>query len=332
MSVLGGQSRRGSALHDPGRLAELQRLRVLDTPPEPDFDSIATLAAAVMRSPVAAVNLVDDERHYTKAIAGLPEAAGGSVPNDLSFCAATVTTADGVLVIEDTRADPQWREHDLVVGDPQVGFYAGVAVMSRGERVGVVCAFGTEPRAVYDAEREALAAVAAQDEAQLELRTHAAELREMAVTDQLTGLPNRALLLDRLDVALRTRAVPGVQVGVLFCDVDDFKTVNDTLGHDAGDRVLRNVAELLSSAMRAGDTVARIGGDEFAAVCPRLGGTSELEALVARIAYAVAEPSALGQVGLSVGAVLARPDEDAGSVLCRADAAMYADKARLPAA
>lgn len=86
------------ALADARRLAELQRLRILDTPLEADYDAIAGLGAAILRSPVAAVNLVDDERHFTKAIVGMPEAIGGSVPNDISFCAATVTSPDGILV------------------------------------------------------------------------------------------------------------------------------------------------------------------------------------------------------------------------------------------
>lgn len=316
-----------AVLDDPRRLAELERLRILDTPPEADFDTIAMLGAAILRSPVAAVNFVDGERHYTKAVVGMPEAAGGSVPNDLSLCAATISTHDGVLVVEDTHADPHWSDHDLVVGGPEVGFYAGVAVASRGERVGVVCAFGSKPRPVSEAERAALIALAGQAGAQLELRAHAAELREMAVTDPLTRLPNRELLMDRLEVALATRAEPSSQVGVLFCDVDAFKVINDTLGHEAGDRVLCHVAERLSGAMRAGDTVGRMAGDEFVVVCPQLGGQAELDALVARIDAAFAEPSSVGPVGVSVGAILARAGEDPADVLRRADAAMYADKA-----
>ena len=152
------------------------------------------------------------------------------------------------------------------------------------------------------------------------------------VTDPLTGLPNRALLMDRLEVALATRAEPSSQVGVLFCDVDAFKSVNDTRGHEAGDRVLCHVADRLSSAMRVGDTVARMAGDEFVAVCPQLGGQAELDALVARIHAAVAQPSADGAIRLSVGAVLARPGEAVADVLRRADAAMYAEKARLATA
>jgi len=321
-----------TALGSAPRIAELERLRILDTAPEADYDAIATLGAAILRTPIAAMNLVDANRHFTKAIVGVPDAVGGSVPNEFSFCAETILTPEGVLVIEDTHADPLWCDHPLVVGGPQVGFYAGVAVVSRGERVGVVCGFGSEPRPVSDGERAALVALAQQTASQLRLRLHAAELHDLAVTDSLTGLPNRGLLMDRLEVALVARPQDGSRVGVLFCDVDDFKTINDTQGHEAGDRMLCRVGDSLTSAMRAGDTVARIAGDEFVAVCPRLAGQRDLDAMVARVAAAIAEPSPAGQVGVSIGAVLSQPGENATEVLRRADAAMYAQKAQLPAA
>ena len=315
-------------LGDPRRLAELRRLRILDTPPEADYDAIVTLGAAILRSPIAAVNLVDAERHFTKTIVGMPAALGGSVPNDISFCAATIVSSDGFLVVEDTHADVDWCDHPLVLGGPQVGFYAGAAIVSRGERVGVVCAFGSDPRPVSEGERSALMALAQQAASQMELRVHAAELHDLAVTDPLTGLPNRGLLMDRLDVALAARPVDGSRVGVLFCNVDEFKAVNDAWGHEAGDRMLCHVAERLDSVMRAGDTVARIAGDEFVAVCPNLRGQRDLDAVVARTAAVIAGPSPVGQVGLSIGAVLARPGEDARKVLGRADAAMYTRKAQ----
>jgi diguanylate cyclase (GGDEF)-like protein len=322
----------GTALRDARRVAELERLRILDTAPEADYDAIATLGAAILRAPVAAVNLVDGERHFTKAIVGMPDAVGGSVPNELSFCAETIMTPEGVLVIEDTHADPQWCDHPLVVGEPRVGFYAGVAVVSRGQRVGVVCSFGNEPRAVSESERAALVALARQTGSQLQLRVHAAEMRDLAVTDSLTGLPNRSLLMDRLEIALAARSQEGSRVGVLFCDVDRFKAINDTWGHDAGDRVLCWIGERLTSAMRAGDTVARIAGDEFVAVCPGLTGQLDLDAVVARVTAATAQPSPIGPVGVSIGAVLSRTGDDAAQVLRRADAAMYLQKAPLVAA
>ena len=149
-----------SSLDEHRRLSALRDLAILDTAPESDYDDLATLAASVCNSPVAAVNFIDDKRHFTKAIAGMPVAEGGSVPNHLSFCAATVASPEGLLVVGDTGADARWREHPLVTDGPRIGFYAGVSIMSRGERIGVVCAFGSEPREVIDAEHTALLTVA----------------------------------------------------------------------------------------------------------------------------------------------------------------------------
>ncbi len=321
---------RADVLQDPGRLAELDALGILDTAPEADFDDLAALAAAVCRSPVAAVNFVDGTRHFSKAVAGLPGASGTSVPNELSFCAATVRTPGGVLVVPDTHADERWREHPMVLDGPRVGFYAGVTISSRGAPVGVVCAFGEQPRTVTPQERLALTTLARQAERQLGLRRRSEELRGLALSDPLTGLANRRLLTDRLEQALIERGRTGDEVGVVFCDVDDFKGVNDRFGHEAGDRLLCDVAGALRAVARETDTVARIAGDEFVLVCPHVDGEEGLRALAGRLARETAEqpPMADGTPPprLSIGAVLARPGESAAEVLRRADVEMYRGK------
>ena len=315
-----------SSLNDARRLSELRDLAILDTPPEPDYDDLASLAAAVCRTPFAAVNFVDDKRHFTKAIVGMPEAEGGSISNEQSFCAATLVTAEGVLVVPDTHADERFSEHPLVAGGPQFGFYAGASIVSRGQRVGVLCAYDSEPREVTGAERAALEKLARQAAGQLELRRRNAQLRDLAVTDPLTGLANRTLLLDRLEIALAGRERSGGEVGVLFGDVDDFKAVNDRHGHQMGDRVLCDLADDISTKVRAVDTVARIAGDEFVVVCPDVTG-SELDGIVERIARSKRLlPDGSPAPRFSVGAVIAARDDTAASVLERGDVAMYADK------
>lgn len=319
------------SLRSSRRVAELRALAILDTPPEADYDDLAALAAAVCRSPVAAVNFVDDERHFTKAIVGAPEAGGVSVANELSFCAATIQTPEGMLVVADTHADERWRDHPLVMHGPQVGFYAGASIVSRGQRVGVVCAFWSESREVTDPERAALTALARQAAGNLELRRRNAELHNLAVTDALTGLANRTLLLDRLDLALADCDRTGAEMGVLFCDVDDFKAVNDRFGHEAGDRLLCDIAARLQAESRETDTVARIAGDEFVLVCSRLRSQAELDAVAERVVGAAHQQGRMSDgspaPGISVGAVVARHGERPADVLRRADAAMYDAKA-----
>jgi diguanylate cyclase (GGDEF)-like protein len=328
----GTREGRPGVLGDARRLAALRELAILDTPAESDFDDVARLAAAVCRSPVAAVNFVDGERHFTKAVVGMPEALGGSVRNDLSFCAATVQSRDGVLAIPDTRTDDHWRDHPMVAGGPGLGFYMGASIHSAGERVGVVCAFGTEPRTVTAQDREALVTLARQVERHLEVRRRNTELRDLALTDPLTGLANRTLLYDRLQHALAHRSRVGRGVGVLYCDVDDFKGINDRLGHEEGDALLCDIAATLRSVARASDTVARIAGDEFVIVCPHVDHQSDLDTVRTRLEEAIAWQRPLRDGSppprVSVGAVLADPGDSAADILRRADHAMYGAKRR----
>ena len=129
------------------RAAVLRDLAVLDTPPEPAYDDLARLASACCNSEIAALNFVDDERHWTKAIVGVEGGQGTSVSADVSFCAATVATDSGFLRLSDTATSDEWREHPFVTGPPFVRFYAGASIVVSGEAVGVVCVFGDEPRA-----------------------------------------------------------------------------------------------------------------------------------------------------------------------------------------
>ncbi len=159
-------------LHDPRRLADLRALAILDTPPERDYDDLAAMAAARTGSRIAAVNLVDDERHFTKAITGSPGSVGQSVAADESFCAAALREPDGLLLVPDTTSDPRFADHPSVTGGAGVGFYMGAAIVLDDQRVGVVCAFGPEPREIEPRDRTALVELADQAAAQLRLRKH----------------------------------------------------------------------------------------------------------------------------------------------------------------
>jgi diguanylate cyclase (GGDEF)-like protein/PAS domain S-box-containing protein len=158
-------------------------------------------------------------------------------------------------------------------------------------------------------------------------------LVHLAHHDVLTGLPNRKLLRDRLDTAVTRAQRYDERVAVLFVDLDGFKRVNDTLGHDAGDRVLQVVGERLRGQVRASDTVARIGGDEFVVLLPGVGSISNAERVARKVLSSIAE--VIGHAGHemfvtpSVGIALF-PDHGRGSddLLRHADQAMYQAKAR----
>jgi diguanylate cyclase (GGDEF)-like protein len=166
----------------------------------------------------------------------------------------------------------------------------------------------------------------------IERREQAEEqLRHMALHDQLTGLANRQLFYERLSHAIDTHARGDETIAVLFIDLDGFKQINDARGHHAGDVVLTTIAERLRVGLRTGDTVARFGGDEFAAVLESLVGIAEARAAAERIIADVREPIDVGGVpavvSASIGVAIHRPGAGADDVIREADAAMYSAKA-----
>lgn len=156
------------------------------------------------------------------------------------------------------------------------------------------------------------------------------ELRDMAARDPLTGLANRRALTDRLHEAQGRRRSGDGEIGLVYLDLDRFKSINDTHGHDLGDRVLVETAARLLDATRSGDLVCRMGGDEFVVLCAPIDGPEALWELAERLEAMppVTVPATGSIVGAStsVGAVLVAPDEDLDSALRRADAAMYRAK------
>jgi diguanylate cyclase (GGDEF)-like protein/PAS domain S-box-containing protein len=157
------------------------------------------------------------------------------------------------------------------------------------------------------------------------------ELVHQALHDSLTGLPNRALLTDRLVQGLAGSRRRGSQLGVMLLDVDHFKVINDSMGHNCGDDLLRHSADRIARVIRPGDTVARFGGDEFVVVCDDVS-VLETEQIAKRVLEALSQPCFIGTQELSVTASLgiAVADEDATpeSLLRDSDAAMYLAKAR----
>ncbi|MGI5366007.1 putative bifunctional diguanylate cyclase/phosphodiesterase [Streptomyces iakyrus] len=157
------------------------------------------------------------------------------------------------------------------------------------------------------------------------------ELTQRAFHDALTGLPNRTLLLERTQRALRRGRRESTTICLLFIDLDDFKIVNDTLGHSTGDRLLCAVAERLSGTLRRTDTAARLGGDEFAVLVEDADQPIDAEVLAAHVVRTLSRPFHLAvesvSVSASVGVATAQDSTDAGELLALADLALYAAKA-----
>lgn len=164
-----------------------------------------------------------------------------------------------------------------------------------------------------------------------ELHEKEQRIRHQAYHDALTGLPNRTLLLDRLNHFIGAAERGAVNVAVLFLDLDRFKVVNDSLGHDVGDELLRAVASRLKGSLRRADTVARLGGDEFVVLCAAWQNPSDVAQVGEKVLELLKEPFVVAghllHVGASVGIALYPADGgDAHALLKNADTAMYAVK------
>ena len=164
-----------------------------------------------------------------------------------------------------------------------------------------------------------------------ERKQQEARIEHLAFHDLLTGLPNRRLLTDRIQVAMAQASREANGIALLFIDLDRFKNINDSLGHQVGDQLLRMVGERLKAWVRSGDTVSRVGGDEFIVLCPNCDSPADASSLGEKLLEAVAKPYRIGDTELvitaSIGIAL-YPDNgtDANSLIGNADVAMYLAK------
>lgn len=184
---------------------------------------------------------------------------------------------------------------------------------------------------LYDADGETVGYLAVFTDV-TEQRRKDERIRHLAYHDVLTGLANRQLVIDRMDHAVALAAREGGMVAVMFIDLDRFKLVNDTLGHNVGDELLCEAARRVRAVVRRADTVGRLGGDEFVVVAERLNGPDDAAVVAEKICGALREPYNLEDHVLHVGgslgvAVYPQDGEDAAELMRKADTAMYAAKA-----
>jgi diguanylate cyclase (GGDEF)-like protein len=312
------------------QLSELQRCISDRTPLDRVLAAVVDGARALAGTELAVLRLVDSNQ-----------------PSELLTAAVSGDTAE---LLRRTRRTPvaqgaAWREivegRVAVVRDDQggagmvadlleagVGTALAVPLHEHGEIVGALVVASVDADRVFpSSQREMLVSFAEQASVALAAAKTANSIRH-AFNDSLTGLPNRALLLDRLDLALGRAEREGKPVSVLFLDLDGFKVVNDSLGHVAGDMLLIDVARRLRGCLRRGDTAARIGGDEFAILLGDIG-CPELAPLVAeRVIAALREPFTVlaREVFVSASIGIASGLDDAQDLLRNADVAMYRAK------
>src|SRR5262245_33006204 len=241
------------------------------------------------------------------------------------FCSHAIRQRD-VFMVHDALQDPRFANHPLVADGPRVRFYAGAPLVTPQDyALGTLCVVDVVPRQLSAKQIESLRILGRQAMCQLELNLQ-------AMRDPLTSLYNRRQLEESLHrEVLRARRL-GAPVGVMAIDVDHFKRVNDTLGHEVGDGALRGVAEVLASCVREEDIACRAGGEEFVIILPGTGKTalkSRAEA-VRRTIERASIPAGEGTLKLTVSIGLASFPAygDTGQAVLRAaDGALYKAKA-----
>ena len=322
------------------RLFRIQRSISHRLPISDVLDSITEGAAELVGDDTASLR-VRDETDHSRTLLLSSSGIDPSVMASISHASVDKGVSGqailrGRLVIaEDYAAYPY--AHQLLATH---GMRSAMAapVYRNGVVVGSLLVGSFQPRSYSVAEQEVLLAFA--EHASLALNDAAAvdgmrrafdDAMHQATHDPLTGLPNRSLVLDRLDQALGRSQRSGGRVTVLFADLDRFKVVNDSFGHSVGDGVLLSIADRLRQAVRPHDTVGRLAGDEFIIICEEL---TDREALhvAERIADAVAQPILLDGretvITASIGIAHAEPDTRAEDMLRDSDVAMYRAKER----
>lgn len=439
------------------RLAALRKYDILDTEPEAAFESMVQLASYICQTPIAAISLVDENRQWFKAIAGLD---AKETSRDVAFCAHAILQ-DETMVVQDAQQDERFFDNPLVASAPDIRFYAGVPlVTSQGFHLGTLCVIDRVPRVLEAAQLDAVKTLADNVMAHLDLRLSHKNIRQyvddlqlaatifesssesMVITDaenrivtvnpafttitgytlsevvgrnpsllksgrqreefyqemwhtlnsvghwngevwnlrkngelyaewlsinvifnddgskrmhvalfsditerkqadeliwkhanydHLTQLPNRRLFRDRLDQSVKIAHRTSNSMALLFIDLDRFKVVNDSLGHDIGDKLLTEAAERINLCVREMDTVARMGGDEFTVILSHITDPVYAGKIAASIIQNLTEPFIIDgetlNVSASIGITIYPTDGGSSEQLLKnADIAMYAAK------
>ena len=296
----------------------------------------ASVVATTLEIDHCVVMELESDGSALRAVAGvgLQEGVlrGMRVPSPPGSLLALALSQSEPLVVEDVNADPRLRGEPLLK-EFIVGSGMSVLVRTRTDAWGLLAVYSETVRTFEPDEVEFLAAAANVVSGAVERHRVEEGIRHRALHDPLTGLPNRMLALDRLAGALARRRRDGGTVAVVLLDLDHFKLVNDSLGHEAGDALLTALAPRLQDAVRPSDTVARLGGDEFVVVCEDLDGARAAVHVAERLVAAVRQPLVLGDAehfaSASIGIALAESaDADPQALIRDADAAMYRAKER----
>jgi diguanylate cyclase (GGDEF)-like protein len=327
-------------LDESDRLKALNDLDILDTPLNPSFERITRLAKKMLDVPMVAISLVDADRQWFKSEQGLNTC---ETNRDISFCGHAILQ-DEVFIIPDALLDKRFFDNPLVIDGPHIRFYAGNPIRNHdGYKIGSFCVMDTKPREISAEELESLKDMTALVEQQLfakqqkdyqsKIMKELDHANREKLIDALTRVWNRAGLEVNF-VEHTTKAKNNkLQLALTMIDIDNFKHINDTYGHNAGDQVLRDVTKRILLCLDEQDVLGRWGGEEFLGIIAIKCETPEMCVSVfekARLSIAN-EPFEYDghkiDVTASFGITVSKDfEEDMTNVVAKADHALYEAK------
>jgi diguanylate cyclase (GGDEF)-like protein len=314
-----------------GRLQSLYSYDILDSLPDVDFDTLTRLAANALKMPAAVIGLMDSDRLWFKSKIGL---GVPQLDRQIAFCAHAIMQPEEVLVSEDLLQDARFIHNPLVTQVPHLRFYAGAPLINQeGYALGTIAVADVTPRTISESDKMMLKDIANLVILAIESRKAAGLLQQFAMTDQLTRLANRVQFERVLNAEISLARRSGISFKLFLMDLDNFKAVNDTFGHAAGDEVLKQVSERMLAQLRTEDLVARLGGDEFGLLV-RGDCDQYRETIASRMIQAVSAPMQLSNgkevsIGVSIGSVVYSDDVNSMSALLAvADESLYQHKRR----
>jgi diguanylate cyclase (GGDEF)-like protein len=312
------------------RLDVLSACSIMDTGRDERFDRLTRLATRFYDADVAFIGLVDADFQWMKAVNS--EEIAPFIARKDSVCNLIIESGEP-LIVGDLKTDPRLEGHPIV---PllTLRFYAGVPLVVAPDLViGSMCVMRRDAADTSSFDVEPLRELAAIAIDEIELHKLNQELTRLSQIDALTGIANRRGFDDAIDRAVRRAHRTGAPLSLLLIDLDRFKPLNDMLGHQAGDEVLRRLGGLLAGAVsRPYDATCRYGGEEFAIVLPdtdSAGACHVAERLQRWLAEAALPHPLGGFVTASTGvATLSGHEVEAGKLVAAADAALYEAKRR----
>lgn len=276
--------------NEPQRLAALQRYALLDAKPDPFFDHITRLTAAIFRTPIALISLVDESRQFFKSRVGLDAT---ETSRDVAFCAHAINYED-VMVVPDAENDERFVDNPLVTGSLHVRFYAGAPLItSDGYPLGTLCVIDQEARQSFsESDKEVLRELAGM------VIAHVETLNTVGYVDQVTGVASRTLLLETIERRISDRRQPAYGLSVVVIDVLEPNAYNDlitSLGYAYADTFLVSAAQIIRGLLEPKAPLFHISGFRFAFLADK-DTAPDVGALLDQLASLLREPITCGDL------------------------------------